>query len=761
MNFTNPAWVYLCLFAQRNPNSLKKISVCLPFFIIVVCLSLTFSGFACAQADTGSIKGTIADSAGAVIPGAEIEVTNSKTGAQFHAISSRTGDFLLEQLPAGEYELKISMPGFKKFVRRNISVQPEQSRDIRAELEIENIRQSITVSSPNPLRLMDDPQAEPQVMQLSVSRVDRIQIEQQGAKNIVEALNYVPGAWVETRGRKVKQFVSIRGQKYPYPEYSIDGAIFREFHEVPYFLSAADVEQVDVLRSSTSLLKGFTGLTGVIDIVPRTYEKRETSWLAEYGSLNSYRVHVSHGQKVGKVSFGLGLDGSHTDGPEDRRGKENMLNLFGNMSVQLHPKFSLRATVFHLQGSSELVQAVYPAGVRFRTERDSFDPIQTTVVTVKSLYQPKSWTSTEFTLGYSNRHNTYVAETGTSRTTTPDFDYEWDLNLIQAFSLSENNVLRIGANYNHWVAPYGKRFYTGRRSDLETHSISVLDEHSFGRLVLDGGMRYQRTYINEYGAFNINGSASGFGNVTPITNVWEPPQFSGSLGATYFLTDRFSLESNFLIGVIEPRRGSLTEEYVEPLNEHRTMVDAGVHFIQDQIGEFSMTGFYIRQKNAIVLTGTTADVNGRITEFYENRDQDSVGLEFEFQSPQFFDSNNLFFNLTAMRSRARLGGSLERDIEKPQAIIGAGILGKRWEFDYNLFWKYVSGYESNRFAYSSEYQPLGDFNSLNLTLGHSFGSNEKVRVYLEITNLTDSLYSTVVGYPDFGRRFRVGIRQKL
>jgi len=47
-----------------------------------------------------------------------------------------------------------------------------------------------------------------------------------------------------------KQLFSVRGQRYPYPEYSIDGALFREFYEMPYFLSSEDVQRVEVIRSA-------------------------------------------------------------------------------------------------------------------------------------------------------------------------------------------------------------------------------------------------------------------------------------------------------------------------------------------------------------------------------------------------------------------------------------------------------------------------------------------------------------------------------
>ncbi len=730
-------------------------------FVVAALALLEWPPSAFPQTDLGTLSGTVVDSAGAVVPGAAVEAKNTQTGERFRTASTKSGYFILEQLPSGNYELRVSMPGFEEYVQRGIKLASGQPLHLRVPLQIESIRQIITVSESIPRKLMDLPQAESEAMQISVTEINAVQIEKQGAKNIVDALNYAPGAWVETRGRKVKQFVSIRGQKYPYPEYSIDGAIFRELHEVPFFLSAADVERIEVVRSSLSLLSGFSGLAGVIDVVPRIYEKRETSWLAEYGSLNSFRLRASHGRKIGKVSFGLGLDGSHTDGPENRRGAEDMLNVFGNMSVQLRPDLSFRATFFHLQGSSELVQAVFPAAEKFRMNRESYDPVQTSIFTLKTLYQPKSWTSTQFTLGYSNRHNTFVTETGDSRQENPEYDSEWNLNLIQAFSLSRDNVLRAGAHYNHWVAPYGKRFYSGKRSDLETVSVSVLDEHNFGRLVLDGGMRYQRTYINQYGAFNIDGSAGGLGKVTPVADVWEPAQLSGGLGATYFLTDRVSLRGNFLAGAVEPRRGTLTVDMKEPATEHRTMVDAGVQIARERIGEFSLVGFFINQDDAIVLSGSTATLDGRIMELYKNQDQDSKGLEFDFRSRPIFENNSVFFNMTAMSSRARRDGSMTRDPEKPQVILGLGVMGERWDFDYNFFWKYVSAYESSRFAEDSKPHPLGDFHTLNLTIGRSFGRGQKMRVYMEMTNLTDSRYSTVVGYPDFGRRFQLGIRQRL
>jgi outer membrane cobalamin receptor len=746
---------------QRLSNRYRFQNIWMLFCaLITVALCFSHTEFSWAQSTNAGITGTITDAKGAVVPGASIEIKNKGAQSQYKATTTDTGVFRLEPLPAGEYDIKVSKSGFHPFIKHSAMIQAGQVLNIQVVLEVDTIRQTITVNARQ--QLMDRPLSEPESLQIAISSVSRHQMDLQGAKNVLEGLNFLPGAWTETRGRKVKQFISFRGQKYPYPEYAVDGALFREFHEVPYFISSADVERVDVLRSGASMLSGISGLTGIIDIVPRRYEKRETGILAEYGSRNSFRAHASQGQKLGTVSYGLGLDALRTGGPDDRRGDERMINLFATVSWKPKPFLTFSTTALYLRGKSELVQAVPPADKRYQIAVESYDPIKTTVVSFKTLYQPKGWASTQFTFGYRNSHNSFVTDTTAPSRVTPDYDSEYNLNLAQSLEMSESNVFRVTANYNHWISPYGKRFFAGRRSELATHSVSLLDEQSFGKLVLNGGVRYQRTYIDEYGAFNIGGTASAFRNVASIKDVWEHPEYSGSFGATYFLTKTFSLRGNFLSGEVEPRTGALKlvgTTYTRPENENRIMVDAGFTVAREQIGDFSLTGFILRQKNAIVLSGESVTVNDVVTELYDNRDQSTKGLEFEFRSRPILESHSLFLNLTAMNAQTKEQDATNRDYEKPQVIVGAGILGKRWGFDYNFFWKYVSSYQSSRFTAPAVLEPLGDFHTLNLTIDRFLGRERLTRVYFEMINLTDNHYSTVVGYPDYGRTFTLGVRQ--
>ena len=100
---------------------------------------------------------------------------------------------------------------------------------------------------------------------------------------------------------------------------------------------------------------------------------------------------------------------------------------------------------------------------------------------------------------------------------------------------------------------------------------------------------------------------------------------------------------------------------------------------------------------------------------------------------------------------------MRRDGELPRGIAGGGMSASRWGFDLSLFWKFVSSYQSRRFAEPPVEQPLGGFNTADLILGRRLGTGKRTRIYAEMKNVADKAYSTVVGYPDYGRRVMIGL----
>ncbi len=106
---------------------------------------------AIAQTDRGTITGTISDPAGAVVAGAPVEARNVATGATYPVASSTTGNFTIAQLPAGAYELTVTVPGFKKFIREGLVVEVAGTIRVDAKLEVGSASESITVTEAAPL----------------------------------------------------------------------------------------------------------------------------------------------------------------------------------------------------------------------------------------------------------------------------------------------------------------------------------------------------------------------------------------------------------------------------------------------------------------------------------------------------------------------------------------------------------------------------------------------------------------------------------
>ena len=103
-----------------------------------------------AQANNGTITGTISDPAGAVVPAATVEVRNMETNVVSRGGASATGNYVIS-LPAGSYELTVTVTGFKKFVQQNVQVVPavDTRRDVK--LEVGSATEVVTVQDTAPL----------------------------------------------------------------------------------------------------------------------------------------------------------------------------------------------------------------------------------------------------------------------------------------------------------------------------------------------------------------------------------------------------------------------------------------------------------------------------------------------------------------------------------------------------------------------------------------------------------------------------------
>jgi hypothetical protein len=108
---------------------------------------LLTAGILVAQSDRGTLTGTISDPAGAVVPNAPIQARNVETGVTYESASSTTGNYTIPQLPVGAYELTVTVPGFKKYIRTGLAVGVAQTLRVDVGLEVGSAAESVTITA--------------------------------------------------------------------------------------------------------------------------------------------------------------------------------------------------------------------------------------------------------------------------------------------------------------------------------------------------------------------------------------------------------------------------------------------------------------------------------------------------------------------------------------------------------------------------------------------------------------------------------------
>ena len=96
---------------------------------------------------TGTLQGTVLDPTGAVVPGADVKISNTETGLARSMKSNGAGLYRFELLPVGTYELKVTMPGFSTATYANVGVAVSQTNTIDVSLTPSTQATTVTVES--------------------------------------------------------------------------------------------------------------------------------------------------------------------------------------------------------------------------------------------------------------------------------------------------------------------------------------------------------------------------------------------------------------------------------------------------------------------------------------------------------------------------------------------------------------------------------------------------------------------------------------
>jgi len=89
---------------------------------LIVIVAFFFSLPLVAQKVTGVIRGVVTDPSGAVIPGAQVTITNSATGEARTTSTNAAGEYVVPDLQPGNYDVRVKQANFKEFVGKSVQL---------------------------------------------------------------------------------------------------------------------------------------------------------------------------------------------------------------------------------------------------------------------------------------------------------------------------------------------------------------------------------------------------------------------------------------------------------------------------------------------------------------------------------------------------------------------------------------------------------------------------------------------------------------
>jgi hypothetical protein len=114
-------------------------------------LLLTLVATACAlhaQQVSGSIAGVITEQSGSAVPSATIKLTDVDTRTERQVQSNPQGEFLFAAVPPANYTVDITASGFKRLVRQNITLPPNERLSLgNLQLQLGQVNETVSVSA--------------------------------------------------------------------------------------------------------------------------------------------------------------------------------------------------------------------------------------------------------------------------------------------------------------------------------------------------------------------------------------------------------------------------------------------------------------------------------------------------------------------------------------------------------------------------------------------------------------------------------------
>jgi vitamin B12 transporter len=706
-----------------------------------------------AAASAAEIKIKVVDPQSAAVAGARVELflkgTTTPTALE---TTSSEGLATFHRIRTASYWLRVLAPGFAEQITEFSSSANE---DVMVHLHVAPATHTVVVSATrNPVPT--------QAANASVAALSAAQLETMQPVAVNDALRFLPGAVINTQGRRGGlASLFVRGGDSRYNRVIIDGVSVDEpggtfdFGVVPL----AEVDRLEFVRGAESTLYGSDAMTSVVEAWTRTGSTPipELRFGADGGTFETAHGYGSLAGAHGGFDYNLFGDQFNTHGQGVNDDYSNSLQ-GGNLGVRLSDALAWRLRVRHSNAFTGVQgEWNFNGAPLMPPDSDQWQRQNNLLLSVElAVTGPSRWQHRFIGSEYSHQRTNVdtVNQTG-RRFDTPfhsiadinraGFEYQgdylersWARTTVGYEFEDENGFvgdLKFGVTHGLRLnqAVYGQELLTlGRLSVVA--GARFLHNQTFGNksvprvaLTLEAlkggaifsGTRLRCSYATGIKEARLDEAFASGPMIIPNPNLEAEENRAWEAG----------FEQSFLGG-----KYALTAMYYHNLFRHQ---------IDFAILDFStFTGKY-ENINKSIAHGAELELHG------QPWSRLSIDAAYNYTSTQILEQPFAFDSLhqpgQPLLRRPKHSGSflLNYWTRRGGANLGGSFVGRRPDSDFLGFnLDHAAGY-------------------VRVDVGGWYALNSRITAYLNVENALNKQYQEVVGYPALGANFRAGMRFRI
>lgn len=615
------------------------------------------------------------------------------------------------------------------------------------EFELDKV---VVTATKTPTKLKDVP--------ASVEVITREELEKRNVRMLSDALKLLPGVYIRNAkgmlGDSNSEVISMRGFiGKGYVAFLVDGQPINNGYSgsVDFSnISVENIERIEVIKGSASVLYGSNAMGGVINIITKSKPEEAVTIHTSIGEMGTRSGAVSVSGSAGSLDYFLNAQKTKIDGyvtTKEIDGKNSMEREIYDTKL-----------VYHFDDRSKLTVTADKSDHDYFYERSSNkgNVVQKRIsLAYENQFDAKNYLKAGFNQNDWDNKSLFNNKDTSEKTSSKQFDLQYN------YKLSKRDLLTFGYVYKRDKAD---DIFDGSNSDdkklaggrTETHSLYIQDKHLLNdRTDLYLGLRYDYWQLKDAYDYKYDGSKF----ISQQVDDASVGNFSPKIALVYRANDKLTLRTSVGKGFNTPSlyqlfgvRNSSGKLYLPNTDlrpEESVNYEVGLDYQFDKTMFGKMTFFYSNFDNEILTVQLSSDKFGKINGGSNKIKGFELGLQKEWN-----ENWSSFINYTYVDNKAVNSGIMKTVKSIPYNTLNLGINYQQDKWLGSLIGSYVSDpdHEDN-----NGYLSCQSYFVLDFKVAYKFDADTSIA--LSIDNLLDRDYYSIYKAP--GRAAYLEFTQKF